>query len=377
MEKKHRLAYVVNSLNPGGAERLVVDMALQYRERYSVAVICLDAPGEWADRLRSRDVPVYCLWRQDGFDLSIPFKLARLLRQLDCHLVHAHQTTPWIYTALSRLIRHRPKLLFEEHGRFYPETRKPRRVWVNRHLVRRLTDLTVAVCDDIRQRLDVYEGLDANLIEVIHNGVEQPAAISPAERDACRKSFGFSPCDFVVGSVGRLDGIKNFPMLVQAVSEARELSSSAVDTSIKGVIIGDGPESEALTETVREYQLTENFALPGYRADARKIVQCLDMFVLTSWSEGISMSLLEAMASGVCVAVTDAGGNPDVVRHRQDGWLVTPGSADELAAVIQEVACSPELRVEFGHAAAKRFRSGFTFSQMVDAYHLRYQALLG
>ena len=376
MQNKRSLAYVVNSLNPGGAERLVVDMALKFKDQYSVVVICLDVPGEWAGRLRAHGVPVYCLWRQDGFDLSIPVKLASLLKRLDCELIHAHQTTPWIYAALSRLIRRRPKLLFEEHGRFYPETKKPRRIWINRLLIRRLTDLTVAVSEDIRQRLGDYEGLDVSSIEVIHNGVEPPEAISSTERHACRSDFGFSGTDFVVGSVGRLDGIKNFPMLVQAVRQARASAASTLDMSIKGVIIGDGPESGVLAAAVNEHRLGKYFALPGYRADARRIVQCLDLFVLTSWSEGISMSLLEAMASGVCVAVTDVGGNPDVVRHRQDGWLVAAGDADQLAEVIREVAGNEEVRKDFGRAAAERYRSGFTFSQMTDSYHQRYQALL-
>jgi hypothetical protein len=115
------LAYVVNALNPGGTERLVVDMSRVFAREYDLQVICLDTPGTWGEALRADGIPVHCLWRRPGLDLSMAGKLANIFRNARTQLVHAHQCTPWFYAALSRLRSRAPKLLLEEHGRFYPE----------------------------------------------------------------------------------------------------------------------------------------------------------------------------------------------------------------------------------------------------------------
>ena len=166
------LAYVVHSLNPGGTEKLIVEMSLAFASEFDVAVMCLDEPGLWAAELRAKGIPVHCLWRQPGLDLAMPVRLANHFRRSNTQIIHAHQCTPWFYAALSRLLHSAPRLLLEEHGRFFPEVQNPKRVFVNRLLVRKLTHRFVAVSSDIRMRLQRYEGLNAERIEVIYNGAK-------------------------------------------------------------------------------------------------------------------------------------------------------------------------------------------------------------
>ena len=128
------LCFVVHTLNPGGTERLAVDMAAALHRDYSVSVICLDEPGAWADELRQKGVEVVCVWRQPGFDPGVARRIARHCREHTVDLLHAHQCTPWFYAALSRTLYRRPRLLLEEHGRFYPEADKPLKRWINRWL---------------------------------------------------------------------------------------------------------------------------------------------------------------------------------------------------------------------------------------------------
>ena len=122
--QKYSLAYVVNSLNAGGAEKLVMDMSLAIAPLNRITVICLDEPGSWAPKLRANNVPVYCIWRQGGLDATIPLRLARLFKLNRFDIIHAHQYSPWFYCALARNLYANSKLLFEEHGRFYPEILK-------------------------------------------------------------------------------------------------------------------------------------------------------------------------------------------------------------------------------------------------------------
>ncbi len=364
------LAYVVNTLNAGGTERLVVDMSLAFAAQFHVHVFCLDEPGVWASELRRRGIPVRCLWRQPGLDLRIPSLLARGLRAVGADIVHAHQCTAWFYAALSRLVYRKPRLVFEEHGRFYPEVDKlPRRLF-NRLLIRRLTHRFVAVSQDIRARLERYEGLAGAPIEVIYNGFAAEQPLTLAARAQLRRELGFAADDFVVGTVGRFDPIKNLPMLVASLAAAgRQMPS------LRGLLVGDGPQLESIRQLIASSGLQERVRLTGFRDDARRLVQCLDLFVLASFSEGTSMALLEAIAAGIPVAVTGVGGNPEVVLAGETGWVVPSGVADALTAAILEAARDPRLRSERALAGRARFEERFAFGKMISSYAALYRSL--
>lgn len=368
---RQRLAYVVNSLDPGGTEKLVVEMSLAFATEYDVSVVCLDRPGTWASELRTQGVPVHCVWRQPGLDLGIPLKLASYFREFGVEIAHAHQCTAWFYTALSRLLNPAPRLLFEEHGRFYPEVENRKRALVNRWLVRKLTHHCVAVSEDIRDRLQRYEGLDADEIEVIYNGVKPEPALARDEREAMRRAFGFGPDCFVVGTVGRFDLIKNLPMLVESLARvARELPA------LRGILVGDGPVAGEIRSRIEQSGVAQRVCMTGFRNDARRMVQCMDLFVLSSFSEGTSMALLEAMAAGIPVAVTAVGGNPEIVRDGETGWVVPSGAVENLTEAILDAARDASKRSRIGAAGRMRFEERFAFDRMIESYRERYRALI-
>jgi glycosyltransferase involved in cell wall biosynthesis len=366
-----KLAYVVHSLNPGGAEKLAVQMSLAFAEDFDVSVVCLDEPGLWAKDLRANGIPVHCLWRQPGVDISIPIRLAKHFRQHRTKIVHAHQCTPWFYAALSRLLYPAPQLLLEEHGRFFPEEEKRRRALVNRFLIRRLTHRFVAVSEDIRKRLEIYEGLDTKQVEIIYNGVTTNPSLSPGEREALRHELGLDPDSYVVGTVGRLDSIKNLPMLVRSVAAAREKIGT-----LRGLVVGDGPVFAEIRSLIEQIGLCERIQLTGFRDDARKLIQCMDLFVLCSFSEGTSMALLEAIAAGIPVTVTDVGGNPEIVIKDTTGWIVPSNAVGALTDAIVESADNEQKRLRFAAAGKRRFKECFSFDRMIEAYRQRYEELL-
>lgn len=366
------LSYVVNSLNPGGTERLVVEMSCAFADEYDVQVLCLDDEGTWAGELRSRGIAVHALGRKPGIDLGLPAKLGHHFRQHRARIVHAHQCTAWFYSALSRLLNPSPRLLFEEHGRFYPEVESPARALVNRVLIRKLTHRFVAVSSDIRDRLQRYEGLDARQIEVVYNGVAPATRLGASERDSLRRELGFEAGDFVVGTVGRFDPIKNLPMLVASL----EAAGAQVET-LRGLLVGDGPAFAEMNALVQRGPMRDRIHLPGYRSDARKLAQCLDLFVLSSFSEGTSMALLEAMAAGVPVAVTAVGGNPEIVQDAKTGWTLPSESPSALTQVIVEAVSDPAKRNRLAQAGRRRFEDEFAMDRMIGSYRERYRELLG
>lgn len=365
------LTYVVISLNPGGTEKLVVEMSLAFATEFDVSVLCLDEPGMWSSDLRARGIPVYCLSRQPGLDLTLPLRLAHYFRQLNTQIVHAHQCTPWFYSALSRLFYPATRLLLEEHGRFFPEVRSFKRIFVNRLLVRRLTHAFVAVSEDVRRRLKRFEGLDYKLIDVIYNGVKAEAALGTEARDEIRSKLGFSPGTIVVGTVGRFDPIKNLPLLISCLARIGEKTDS-----VRGLLVGGGQKFGEVQSFVEKAGLIDRVCLTGFREDARRLIQCMDLFVLSSFSEGTSMALLEAMAAGVPVLVTNVGGNPEIVTDGETGWIVPSDSVSEMVVAMQDAINDPPKRRQFALAAQHRFESRFVFHRMIDSYRQQYHRLL-
>jgi sugar transferase (PEP-CTERM/EpsH1 system associated) len=370
-EAKPTLVNIVHSLDPGGAERLVVDMSRAFADDYDVHVFCLDSVGEWADGLRSAGVPVRELRRQPGLDLYLAWRIAKLLRQVSADIVHAHQTAPWFYSALARLFYRKPKLLFEEHGRHFPE---PDRRWhrlANRLLVGRLTHVSVAVSRDIRERLVRYEGLRRDRIRIIYNGGRSAPAPDAATIQILRAEFGFDAGHKIVGFVGRLDPVKNIKLLIDAFAE---LKASHAD--LRCLIVGDGPERDELQTKVARHGLTAEFVFAGYRSDADRLVHCMDMFVLPSLSEGTSMALLEAMSAGVPAVVTNVGGNIELIEDGVSGYVVESDSVAEMAGALRELISDPQLASQRAESARQKFSDKFSFDAMISAYGELYRELM-
>ena len=152
--------------------------------------------------------------------------------------------------------------------------------------------------------------------------------------------------------------------------------SVRVEPSIRGLLIGDGPDFKKIEALVKQQGLSEIVFMTGHREDAADLIACLDLFVLSSFSEGTSMALLEAMAGGVAVAVTDVGGNPEVVIKDQTGWVVPSGSVDDLTAAILDAVGKPSKRRAFADAGKRRFEERFTFEKMIENYRKLYENML-
>ncbi|WP_456432627.1 glycosyltransferase [Thermosulfuriphilus sp.] len=365
------VCHLVLSLEPGGTEHLVYKMCRDLRRDHHVLVCCLDSLGYWGKRLREEGVAVYVLFRSPGIDLSIPFALSRILRAHQVDILHTHQYTPFFYGALTRILIPGLKVLFLEHGRHWPEKESSLKNLFNRLILQPLASRIVAVSRETKERLIKYEGLSGRRIEVIYNGIEDIPSLEPEERFKLRQSLGFGLEDQVVITVGRFDPIKNLPLLLEALALARSNGAR-----LKGLLVGDGPMMADIKALRRRLGLEEALVLTGYRTDARRLLQAGDIFVLSSFSEGTSLALLEAMAAGLPCVVTEVGGNPEIVIDGRTGFVVPSGSVVRMAAALSLLAERKDIAQKMGRAARRRFEEGFTFEAMMDKYRRLYRALV-
>jgi|SoiMethySBSTD1v2_1073268.scaffolds.fasta_scaffold26315_3 glycosyltransferase involved in cell wall biosynthesis len=315
-----RVLFLVHGLPVGGTEVMVCHLVQRLRGRgVDVTVGCLDVVGELGETLRSSGVPLELYGRRPGFDMLLPFRIARAARAVGADIIHAHQYTCFFYAALAKPLSG-ARVVFTEHGRFYPDLPSPKRRIFNR-VFGGQADAITAVSHRVKDSLVQVEGFPAESIEVIYNGidVETHETVRAVAVRSARERLEIPAASRVVGTIGRLDSIKNQKLLLGACALlARDVPDLVV------VLVGDGPERADLESTAGRLGMTGRTRFLGTRRDVREILPAFDVFALSSLSEGTPMSLIEAMAAGVPVVSTAVGGIPEIVEDREEGILVAP-----------------------------------------------------
>ena len=360
-----RVLHVVLSLNPGGTERLVVALAERLGATTPTAVCCLDEIGAWGEALRLTGVRVESLARREGFRPALGYGIARMARDHRADVIHCHHYSPFVYAALSRAFYGRARLLFTEHGRLADAPPSAKRRLANAVLAR-MPDAVFAVSADLKGHL-VREGFHDGQIRVLYNGIDVGPVPTPGDRTAAREALGVRDDGCVVATVARLDPVKGLGTLVEAFA-----GLYASEPRARLVVIGEGPERQTLQKLVVDYDLSRSVMLLGHRDDARRLLAGTDVYVNSSTFEGISLTILEAMAASLPVVATRVGGNPEII-DTSCGVLVDAGDAATLAAELRALAQAPERRMELGRLARQRVERQFSLDRMVREYSSVYR----
>jgi len=364
--KQPVVCQVLHSLCVGGAEVL----ASQFAERSAGVVrtvfACLDDLGELGQRLRDGGAEIEVFARRPGFDFGLTRQLARYFDRQQVDVIHAHQYAPFFYSSLARLPGRKPPLIFTEHGRSFPDFRRPKRVFANRFLLGP-HDHVIAVGDQVREALIANEGFSPNRVEVIQNGVPvRDYASSPGGRASAREKLGLADHAFVIVQVARLNALKDHRT---AVATMWHLISTHPNARL--LLVGDGEERPGIEAAIAQAGLADVITLYGSRSDVKTFLHAADAFLLTSVSEGIPLTLVEAMAAEIACVATDVGGIPDVIEHEQSGLLAPAGDALALARYLARLADDTTLRSRIAGRGHRRAIDSFSD----DAMHLQYQRL--
>jgi len=303
---------------------------------------------------------VHRVSRTPGFDRKLIKNLRDLIRTRDVSIVHCHQYTPFLYGRLAAMGTD-AKVVFTEHGRFYPDRYRYKAALIN-PLLALLTPAVVAISSATRDALAKYEFMSKRKIQVIYNGI-QPLKADPARINELRVELGVPADSFVYGTVSRLDPVKNQVMMLESFAQClKDYPESYL------LMVGDGPERYALEALAESLSISERICFTGFINEPAQHLALMDAFLLSSHTEGTSMTLLEAMSLGVPAVVTAVGGNVEVVEHEVSG-LITPDAektafAQEMARLQQKTA----LREQISAAAKARFQSQFSAEAMVKNY---------
>lgn len=373
-----RVMQLVLSLAIGGTERLVYDLVRQLDKGFvSPIVCCLDESGLFGEELRLNGYQVDTLNRKPGIDWRLIQQLNTIIRQEEIDVIHAHQYTPYFYGLMASLSRKlsfsvkAPKLVFTEHGRFYPDRKKFKRMLAN-PVLSLFTDEIVTISESTKSSLIKYENFPARRIKVVYNGIELSRFSPKIDPVARKQALGLSPDASVIGIVARLDPIKNHVMLLRAF---KRVLNQIPDTYL--LIVGDGPEERKLKTLADSTDVVDKTIFLGARSDVAELLHIFDVFALSSFSEGTSVTLLEAMGAGLPIVATRVGGNPEVIKDQESGYLVENDNDQEMAAMLIKLLQDPQMRQKMGQVGQKRAQTMFSLDKMVNAYTSLYLKVSG
>jgi glycosyltransferase involved in cell wall biosynthesis len=367
--KRIKVVHIVPMLSPGGAERVAVHVVRGLdRQRYEPSIISFTGRLNCdLDRLLEvAGIEVRYLGKRLGFDYRTYYRLPPVLNELKPDIVHTHLHV-FRYALPFLLLRKKAALLHTVHNLAEREI-EPRLRWLQRYALKHGV-VPVAVAKEVADSLRRLYGIQR--CRVIPNGIPTDRYSKPQiPRKEWRAREGFGENDVLFVCVARFAPQKNHALLVKAFALGLARSRSA-----HLVLVGAGDLQDQLEEQVKNLGLAGQVHFLGLRSDIPEVLGAMDVFVLSSDYEGNPLSVMEAMAAGLPIVSTAAGGVPDLMENGKEGLIVQPGDVDGLSSAMTFLLGNRELRKFLGGAAARRAKEKFDVSTMVQAYEELYESL--
>lgn len=363
------IAHLSYDMRIGGTEQVIMNIVQgDWPKGVRHSIICIEQPiGPFGQQMQAAGIHIHAFTRKDGFDFHLIKDLRQFIQSQEIDILHCHQYTPWSYGALA-CIGLTTKIIFTEHGRFYPDVKHPKRRLVN-PVLSYFTDAITSISEATKTALIEYEYINPHKIQVIYNGIHK---ISKPEVNfkEMRKNLGISNNTFILGTIARFDPIKNHLMMLDAV---HMLLCANKDVHL--IIVGDGETRPLIEKRIDELDISNQVTLTGYIAKPSEYMALFDLYLLTSFSEGTSMTLLEAMCMEQACVVTNVGGNPEVIEDGFNGRVIPSDNPQSLSDTIAELLDNSLLLESYRRNALTRFLECFESKSMNDAFAALYNRL--
>jgi sugar transferase (PEP-CTERM/EpsH1 system associated) len=370
------IAHVVYRFDIGGLENGVVNLINRLPcASFRHAVIALTEVSEFQRRIERADVRYVSLQKGPGHGVKLTPKLYALFRELRPAIVHTRNLAA-LEASLPAWLARVPVRIHGEHGWDVSDLNGVN--WRNRlarRLYRPFVSHYVAMSAHLERYLSGRIGIAPARIAQIYNGVDTARFAPPASRtriDGC--PFDPAGC-WLVGTVGRMEAVKDQATLARAFARACALEPLAA-RQMRLAIIGDGAERQRVLQIVRDEGCVDRAWLPGARNDVDAILKGFDCFALPSLAEGISNTILEAMATGLPIVATAVGGNPELVDDGATGRLVPASDVEAMANALLALWRDRRYAASLGRAARRAVERRFSVERMVAEYGRLYEGLL-
>ena len=367
-----KVTHVVLSLDVGGLERNVVNQIRVGPEiGQDVSVLCIERPGALASRARSLGAAVLCADKRPGLRLGVIKQIRSALRELQPDVVHTHQIGPLFYTGLATRGLGIPLIVHTEHGKQNYAGRRRLR-WLGR-FAGRFTSLFYCLSQDMADAVLASKIVEPEKVRVIMNGIDTDFYRRSRDHDssALRRSLRIPADAPVVGTIGRLNEIKRQDVLLNGFAQLR---FTLPDAHL--MIVGDGALMDTLKEQARTLEIADRVHFVGYQEDTTPFLHAMDVFTLTSRSEGMPQSILEACVAEIPVIASRVGGIPEVIEDGVTGLLFPPGDAGALAAGLCRLLVDRDHATAMARTACQHVVAMFDIRRMAAEYHAEFQELL-
>ncbi len=359
-----RIALLGETGGPGGAERMMLQLAEELRRRgHEVFPIGPERRTPWLrTQFRDRGFEAHTFMIRRGLDPWGLVQMTRLLRRLRVDVVHTHEFQTSVYGGVAAWLLGKPHVITMHGGRYYAQ-RRHRRVAL-RWCARR-SRAVVAVSAATAAELAGVVGMPTSAVHVVHNGVKSEAG----DPGKVRAELGVGPDERLIIAVGNLYPVKGHAILFDAL---RRVESDGGAPPWRLAIAGRGGEEFSLRAYIVSQGWDRRVHLLGFREDIADVIAAADVFVMPSLSEGLPLALVEAMLAGKAIIASRTGGIPEAVADGRDALLAPPGDVGALTARLRELLSNAGLRARLGEAARGNAAARFSVERMADDYERLY-----
>jgi glycosyltransferase involved in cell wall biosynthesis len=354
---------VVLTLDIGGLERFLMEFVINLPTDIRPSVVCLEKKGALGGRFG--DVPVFELNKSPGVHLSTVYQLAKIIRRHKIDIVHTHNPAPHFYGSLAGFLTRTP-VIHTKHGRNRPDDRGELALT---KISNRLTDFIVPVSNNAADLCVTLQHADRSKIRRIYNGIDLTRFFRRASRKEKLLALGIPDGCTTAGMVARICEDKDHETLINSLKYI-----NCGPRNFRLLIIGDGPLREKMQFLVASLGVGEYVFFTGMRDDIPELLSELDFCILSTNTEGHSITLLEAMAAKLPCIATGVGGNSEVIEDGVTGFLVPHRNPKALAEKIRFIILNPEAAKIMGEAGRTRVKERFNIQETVKQYIDLYQS---
>lgn len=357
--EKINVLLLLYSIKPAGAEKVVLSLAKYIDKGKFNPVVCALKGGELLNDFIKLNIPVYVLNKKTGFDLSVIWKLYKIIKKEKIDIIHSHNFSPNFWGRLIGYITGVRILIITEHTIATAKTRVQKLI---DRLLSGITDKIIAVSHRVRESHIEQEKILPGKIITIYNGIEcskidMEKALS--FKNSFQKKFNITHTNYLITTIGRLEPPKGHINLFRAIPQVVNKYPEAMF-----LIVGDGFLRKQLEKLTQELRIQKNVVFTGFRNDINDILSISDICVVPSYREGFSITVLEAMSVGKPIVATDVGGNTEAIIDGVTGIIVKPDDHVALANAIIAVLKDEEKIQDMGRKAKERFEQYFTLQKM-------------